>query len=242
MPDEYPKRLIPTESHSKIDTPDPTHLLCRWVAPGTTLKDSQGRLVAAAVESQRIPFLSTNKIPESELEDIEILLLKEEHDVEWTVGEPGANVKSDDFKRISDRTFFLIRVGEIHNHKEKYAYPGGAAEKTLEFQVKVVHQPMLANYWHFILVILDANGQEVTYKGGWRKAIISDIRDHIVRHARFSLEDFGLYPSRTSTNQIFSNKQNAPTFSRGAIKSLILVGVVFLAAGGLIKLLAKRKS
>jgi hypothetical protein len=199
----YPHRLIPRSADTKITDLDSIleDVLCRWVSAGKELKDQQDSLAAEAVEEKKLFGYSVNKIPPSEVEDILIAF----HDTakfnqEWTEGNDGVNPNDNDYYKDESRKYFLLKIGDVHNYEGKYPYPADPkAAPNYIFKVQVAHKPLIANYSHFEFDIkfyelngLDVAKIEPSRSSASRKLIVADLRQHLIRKAKFSVEELSL--------------------------------------------------
>ncbi len=187
----YPKHLIPTEKSQIILSTafNEGQRLAKWVAPGIQLKNTDGKLNPSAVEIKRIPGFSTNCIPYSKKEDLFIQFkteYKEKFNSPWVSGGKGELPPNDSFEIDPTRGIYYIPILQIHGFKEKYNNPPDKIYPKYEFELKVCHKPLVANYWHFEFQVFDNNGDLIdNMKTGWRKLICSSIRDRLQEIVKF---------------------------------------------------------
>lgn len=187
---EYPLHLIPNPDLEIIINPNEEHYLGAWVATNRSFKDSDGKLDAGAIDIKRIPGLSTNKIPESHISDLDIRFvgLNASH-LNFTGWRPGDNgqVPSDDDFEVIDRNHYFIQIAEINNFTGDYQNPSDDKSNVYQFTVTVVHKPLIANYWHFELFVSSPNHEFTTTNGKWRGLVYSAIRVKIQDKAVFEI-------------------------------------------------------
>ncbi len=187
----YPVRLLPGFSNQNlISSPDLQEHLIRWTNPDYPLHDEQGKLTALAIEEKRLFHYSVNKTPWSEVEDVFIEFVEKAPFTQpWEKGMEPLEVKDEDFIRIESRGFFFILIGEIQGHIGQYPFPADKQEYDCHFTVKVVHAPLRANFMHFELHIFDKDGNLMSdlNKKNWRKIIVSELRQHLIRIAKFQI-------------------------------------------------------
>ena len=186
----YPDRLLPKPTDTFIAAPGSGEHLIRWTRPEFPLQDEQGKLSAHCIEEKRLFHYSTNKIPRSEVEDIFIEFFENEPFTQpWSEGMPPLEIREEDFARQTGRGWFFIRIGDIHLHAGRYPFPADKAEYDCEFLVKVAHAPLRANFMHFELHIFDKDGNLISdvNKKNWRKIIVAELRQHLIRAAKFEI-------------------------------------------------------
>ncbi len=191
----YPARLLPESSFELIDEPDPNHILCRWADPSIPLKENDGKLNPQLIDEKRIPGFSLNKIPESEISDINIEFNDYENFlVRWKKGDNPAVVSETDFY-YSKGNYFLFKIDSIHKYDSTYPYPikKDGIEQQIQFNFKVLvkHAPLIVNYFHFELMVFDKDNVEIAKRDAkWKKVITADIRQKIITISKFALEEF----------------------------------------------------
>jgi len=153
------------------------------------LRKADGLLNPFAIDVHRIPRLSSNKIPGTEKIDLYISFEKEFKDVynaDWLEGADGLTPPNHTYKVISNRQIFYVPIGKIHDHEDEYINPN--TNITHNYKITVRHQPLLSNYWHFDLFVIDTSNQnELTYNRKWEKKIYSLIRERIQEIAVFKI-------------------------------------------------------
>ncbi len=187
----YPQRLLPTDADRLIETPNPAEHLIRWTRLEFPLKDETGNLSALAIEEKRLFHYSTNKIPRSEIEDVFIEFIEKSPFLDpWEQSMSALKIEETDFFRQEDRGFFFLKIGALQNHIGRYPFPADKAVFNCEFLVKVVHAPLRANFMHFELHIFDRDGNLLSdvQKKAWRKIIVAELRQHLIRIAKFDLK------------------------------------------------------
>ncbi|PWV45342.1 hypothetical protein [Chitinophaga sp. S165] len=191
----YPSRLVPRSSDKYIPHPDKEELLCRWVKPETELRDAEGKLAADAVDYKQIFEYSVNKIPISEIEDINIEFIcadKQKFNSEWKEGEDGHTPLDEDFRYNNDRKHFLFKIKDIL-YSGTYPYPANA-EHNYKFIVSVKHVPLISNICHFQLSV-DFTNMDDSPVGQMpgvnsKKLILAEIRQQLIRVAKFAIQEF----------------------------------------------------
>lgn len=188
---DYPLHLIPNLTNEIIQHPNGDDFLGVWVLNNKELRDEDGKLDAGVIEINRIPGFSTNKIPESVINDLNILFIGDNANffnrTGWIVGEEGAIPNSDDFKFQDDRLHYFIKILDINGHTDEYHNPPDKEQTIYNFTVHVVHKPLVANYWHFELNVTSPDHNLSTTGGKWRELVFSAIRDKIQEIAVFEL-------------------------------------------------------
>lgn len=188
----YPTRLIPTSKHKFIKNINPEHYLCRWIDSSVEFKDSEGKLSAAAIETRRINKLSMNKIPHSVVEDIFIKIIDKYYLKEWEEGKEGELVPQDKFEYDRDRNYFFLKVGDIEGLEGYFPYPGDADQFDYKFIIRVVHNPLISNFYHCILEIdmyyPDGKKLEKLGKNKSRKILQYEMRQLLIQHAKFEVQ------------------------------------------------------
>lgn len=191
----YPERLLPKKDSKYISTTPESDVLCRWTS--YPLKDETNCLSALAIEEKRIPDYSTNKIPPSVTEDILIAFFdKNILDEKWEEGDDFIPVKDEDFYYDTDRSYFFFKISSIDNFESTYPFPFSQDldDYKFRFQVKVKHAPLKVNFSHFEFEIqyFDENGNPAKKpsRNSLEKVVIANIRDKLIKIAKFSMEDF----------------------------------------------------
>ena len=142
----YPFRLLAT-TEDRIITDEHLNrneILCRWVSPSKQLKDEDGLLAAEAVEENKMHGYSVNKIPPSEVSDIEINFYDNDKFYQaWVEGEIGYEPADAEYDRISTRQYFLFKIADVHEYEGVYPYPYNSEEYYV-FKLKVVHKPLIS--------------------------------------------------------------------------------------------------
>lgn len=187
----YPSRLVPSSKQKIIKKVNSKHYLCRWVDSSVEFKDIEGKLSTEAIDTERIFDLSTNKIPYSLREDILIKVLDEKYDKEWKEGVNGEIVPSDKYEIDSKRNYFFIKIGDIEGHKGYFPFPASSETHDYEFIVKIIHNPLVSNYYHCILNfdLFDSQGNNITLgkKSKSKKIIQSETRLVLINNAKFEI-------------------------------------------------------
>jgi|GEM_PF-5535651 len=192
---DYPQRLVPQPTSRFINRPDANDVLCRWVAPGSELKDAEGHLSVEAVDEEQMFNCSVNILPPSEPDDIYIAF----HDTKrfnqkWQPGDEGIMPQLGEFQYVRERTHFYFYVGDIHGHEGKYPFPANknASKESYNytFRVRVKHVPLVANIAHFELqfdfVDDKGNAVENAPNNKWlRKLIGFEVRQKLIDSAWF---------------------------------------------------------
>lgn len=200
----YPQRLIPDPDQHEIIKKDDLNrqeILCRWVSPDLPFKESDGSLAGGAVAEQgdhiynfeRNTGYSTNKIPPSLIQDVFIKFYNPKFfNQYWQEGQESANVNDADFEIRADGNHFLLQIGDFHQYQGTYPYPADRLPFNYKFVIEVIHAPQIANIAHFEFKVkaYDENDQLITPKGKSRKLLLAEIRQLIVRKAKFNHEDF----------------------------------------------------
>lgn len=189
--DIYPVHLVPTNnlkiiSQSELDLSD---YLGKWVDGSVQLKDADGRLNAGAIDINRIPGFSTNKIPNSTVLDLSIEFEKQYSHLyikSWHEGDDGIIPDVNHFQFNQDRNHYFLKIQDIQFSSE-YFNPPDRTGTTYKYTVKVEHKPLVSNYWHFELVVTSPDHLIISASGAWRRLICSGIRDRIQEKAVFNI-------------------------------------------------------
>lgn len=139
------------ESSNSYEDLNKSHYLGKFVESNIRLKDSDGTINGGAVDVNRIPGFSTNKIPDSVPEDLNIKF-KDTHRnnyvVEWYPGINGIMPPNDHFDIIDDTRYYFLRIEDIEFSDGSYKHADNL-NKDYNFSLKVIHKPLVSNYWHF---------------------------------------------------------------------------------------------
>ena len=194
----YPERLYPKRNYKNITKLNQDYLLCRWTAPDLIIKGEDEKLNAEAFNHKDIPGFSTNIIPESEIEDCYIEFVSKEliakYTAKWNEGDASLLVPENDFNYNTKRGYFLVKIEHINEHEDDYDFPPATEPKSEKFKFKVYvrHVPLVSNYFHFELEVIDIRTGKVITKidKPWQKLISHSIRTQICRVAKFSIDSF----------------------------------------------------
>lgn len=194
----YPLRLIPTPQLQIISSAnlDTNHYIGRAIEANVRLKDNDGKLNLGAIEVNRIPGFSTNKLPKSKKQDLNIKFKKEfidKYTANWIEGENGLPPPSHTFNIDYSRQHYFIKISQINGFTDNYKIPSNKKnipDFSAPFEVFVCHKPTVSNYWHFEFKVM-ANGEEIKSidSKAWRKLICSSISDRIQEVALFRVND-----------------------------------------------------
>jgi hypothetical protein len=193
MAENYPTYLIPYRNLTIIseDDLDLSHHLGKWVKPDSPFRNADGKLDYSAIPLKRLPGCSSNKIPNSKPTDLYIEFKSEFahlYKPHWIEGEDGLIPDNNHFERNENRNIFFIKIGDIHNLKDSYSHPTDKTKPVYSFIVKVIHKPLVSNYWHFELIIKSDSHQEIKSSDPkWREKICTTIMDEIQEKAIFEL-------------------------------------------------------
>jgi hypothetical protein len=160
-----------------------------WVSEDIALKDKGGKLDAGAIDLKRIPGFSTNKIPKSKKRDLYIRIKKEFEDrylSEWLGKVDGKYPAEGEYEFLATRQLYFIRIGDFNNLSGEYQHPNDKNKKC-SFQLKVVHKPLMANYWHFEFHVNSTHGAILKTKADWQKVICAAIRGQVQEKAVFEI-------------------------------------------------------
>ena len=147
---------------------------------------------AGAIDIDRIPGFSTNIIPKSRKEHLFIDFkqdFKKEYTLEWNIGDSGLIPPKLSYDVLWERKRYFIPLLKIHGFKGKYnPHPNKENAPLIEFELKVVHKPLISNYWHFEFAIFGKDGEiKGASKGkGYRNTIYSSIRAELQEIAIFN--------------------------------------------------------
>jgi hypothetical protein len=83
------------------------------------------------------------------------------------------------------RQHYFLKIGKIDGYHDTYNNPPDKKTIDYTFTLRVVHRPLMSNYWHFEFLIETEHG-DLQYNSKWQKLICSSIRDHIQQVAIFS--------------------------------------------------------
>ena len=179
-------RLIPKKGHRCITERqvNKNHFLAIRAIKGVELRTADGKLNALAITIR--PFSSSNKIPKSKGEDLEIEIIKAVKNVygqPWNPKKNGLKPKKSEFN-FTACNYCLVPIWALHNHKGNYEKIIKNQNTYFEFSVQVCHRPTVANYWHFELDIYDGDGIIIEQtKRAWEKMICSEIFSRIQQTA-----------------------------------------------------------
>lgn len=187
----YPLRLIPKKNDPLIESFFPNEYLVRGVNEKYALRDETGQLSALAIEEIRIPGYSTNKIPPSLSEDINIILLNTAKSLQpWNPGDDVYMPEDNEFTINTNRQKFFIRIVDICGYEGKYPFPANEKKNKFNFIVSVIHKPLKSNYAHFELQISYFDSQNKSQSKTSKKSqklINATIRSKLIEIAQFNL-------------------------------------------------------
>jgi len=202
----YPTRLLPKKNSPKIDPPATEDLLLRQVKHEEYLFNN-GKLRADALnvddEEGDLLSLSFNIKPKSRPHDLRINLTNRALRNKWSPGEAViSRVQKSDYHIENDRQCFGLQVGDLTFSESVPKSAGGNKPKkphTFKFCMK--HDPLVANYYHFILQVTDEDGKILKYKSGTEyKYILATIvfeqirrKAKVVEHLRDVFHRLGLF-------------------------------------------------
>jgi hypothetical protein len=186
----YPLHLIPSIDAKIISEIDEKHHLAVYVETNDEipLVDAAGKLNRSLIKPV-IPGFSTNKIPSSLNSDLQIAFnddVKKHYRQDWQEGVLCERPPNEHFHYVPTRKLYYLPIGQINNFTDKYRAPEAAIDS--RFRVRVVHKPLIANFWHFELEVLDAAETPIKYSTSvWKRPIFSVILDQIHNMAVFAL-------------------------------------------------------
>ena len=160
-----------------------------WVPDDIVLKDNGGKLDAGAINLKRIPGFSTNKIPKSKKWDLFIQIkedFEEKYLAKWPGKTDGLYPGKGEYEFLVTRQLYFLKIGHFNNLSGEYAHPNDKNKK-FNFKLKVVHKPLMANYWHFEFQVDSDHGTVVKTKAEWQRLICANIRGHVQEKAIFEI-------------------------------------------------------
>jgi hypothetical protein len=125
MSESYPERLIPNRNLVLItnESLDKSDKLGVWVDSEQILKDEDGSLNGGVINLKRIPKFSTNKIPDSIPNDLNIKFnedCKDLFDVSWQEGESGLYPQPHQFYFIDERQHYFLNISDLDGYEDTY--------------------------------------------------------------------------------------------------------------------------
>lgn len=187
----YPLHLVPTKNLKTISQNELniSNYLGKWVDNAIELKDVDGKLNASAIDINRIPGFSTNKIPGSTIIDLNIEFDKQFSHLyikSWHEGDIGIMPEDNHFQFNQERKHYFLRIADMQ-FTDEYLNPPDKTDIVYKYTVNVEHKPLVSNYWHFELTVTSPDHIINNSSGAWRKLICSGIRDRIQEKAVFEL-------------------------------------------------------
>jgi hypothetical protein len=169
------------------DQLNPQHYLGKWVDAEMQLKDNDGKLNQDAIEIKRIPGFSTNKLPQSKIRDLFIKFINTSiYNGSWQVGEKSQRPKSSDYEYKTDRNYYFLKIEDFISYSDAYEHSSKKNYK-FEFQLKIVHKPLISNYWHFEFDVQSFHGNITNDNAAWKRIVLSSIRDRIQEKSIFEI-------------------------------------------------------
>lgn len=187
----YPLYLIPQEEDKifSIEEIDKSHHLARYVEGSIELKNGH-RLSSEAVDIAQLPGFSTNKIPPTQLEDLNIFFLPDYNKIyreHWEEGEKGVLPPNEHFSYDTNRNFFLMQILDIEGYSSS-VIRADKKNTPFNFTLCILHTPLISNFWHFEFYIKGEEGEIARIeKRGYRNAIGANIRSRIISIAKFEI-------------------------------------------------------
>ena len=195
----YPSKILPSTAYKLIEGDIKEYHLVRF----TSTKDSNklmdldtGFLEPRHVCSPRENMidLSTNLLGIFTLSHLDIELTKEGKEEYMIYCDPDETVTipiyGTHYLLNSDRGFWVLLIGHIHNTEVKYKISAEDYVATCE----VIHTPMKWNYWHFsIRWRLDDgywNTLDPRGKKKWSRRLANDARSHIRKFAKIEISEY----------------------------------------------------
>jgi len=105
---------------------------------------------------------------------------------DWTTGEDGKYPDKNQYVFDRGRKHYFLRIGDFHNYKNTYQHASKKGN-AFEFSLKIVHKPLIANFWHFEFATHSEHGEVVDTSAAWKKLICSSILDRIQEKAFFQI-------------------------------------------------------
>lgn len=161
----------------------------KWVDAGINLKTPKGTLDAAAIEINRIPGFSTNKIPSSKRKDLNIFFkegLAKQYNQDWQAGTKGITPEAEHFSRDKSRQHYFIKISSIHGYSETYNSVS-VKGKVHQVVINVLHKPLVANYWHFEFSVLIDDVEIKNTGSSYKKLACNLISTRIQEVAKFKI-------------------------------------------------------
>lgn len=140
------------------------------------------------IKVERIPGLSHNRVPPSEISDVFILLRKKIHKNEWWPGLETPKVRFWDYTLMKrkERSHFFVKAGDF-DFEDSYRNPYDAPNPEFTFRVRFVHKPTITNYSHYELEVSNHEGVLINFKSKWKKLIGFSIREQFENKAFFEI-------------------------------------------------------
>jgi hypothetical protein len=190
--------LYPEKEFKKIEMVNHNYHLCRWTFPDINIKGEDDKLNTEAFDHKSIPGFSTNIIPESEIDDCYIEFISKElttkYTANWNEGDSPVLVNENEFIQNTKRGYFLVMIKDINEHEDDYDFPPLPDPKSTKFKFKVLvkHAPLVSNYFHFELEVVDTRTGAIITKieKPWQKLISHSIKTQLCRVAKFSISSF----------------------------------------------------
>lgn len=179
----YPERLIPKQGYRRISGGIGAFFLQRST-PSKANTDASGRPLAAQLATPTIRFqhYSLNLIGVFQPQDHYWRVKADGYHDFWDFETPCQLPPIQDCEYNPQKGAFYFLVSDIDNKQIPYNRDVG------EFYARchTHHTPTQCNFWHFQLDWLDETGQAIVLNRnkGWRKRLLSMIRDLLSRYAR----------------------------------------------------------
>lgn len=191
----YPDRLIPHTSFKLIQADLSGYLLCRVVSAKSLLEKVNDLFLKEVLcENDKELFdYSTNLLGCFLPNDNQIILIGDDKKYFYAywdfIEDVSRPVYQRDFEIDSNRTFFLLPIGDIHR-KISIPCPSPPKKSDDVLIAHVIHSPTRSNFWHFSIRWMDKSGQEDKYKSAsWQKRMSSTMRHSLQQLIRLDLPD-----------------------------------------------------
>ncbi|MBK9718192.1 MAG: hypothetical protein IPO85_11900 [Saprospiraceae bacterium] len=119
---------------------------------------------------------------------------KEKYNTKWDASLKQIIPKDNEFNFNAIGNYFLFRISDISSFKCPFPFPVTNENENYTFKLNIVHDPLIANFWHCMLQgdFFDNNNDSkvIGSRNKSKKLIASRIKNELINISKFSLDDF----------------------------------------------------
>ena len=148
---EYPERLIPKVIDRLIEFPDKSSKLYRRSLQEIIIDE----IPHSDLESKKMWDYSTNIVPRSMPQDVNIRVLSDKYLATWECGMDGLIPNEGEFLWETNHAIYYFSIKEIHLAKyTELTFEHNDIKCKLDIELIIKHDPTVCNITHFVIIPL----------------------------------------------------------------------------------------